>query len=177
MKIINIVLGIATAIILGALINLGIAAFYPAPAYPSYPSVPMMAPCPPADTLCVQESEQAQAQANQQAQIQFNQEQQAYEPVIGVYNRNVFIEANIIGIILFAIGFFLAFGGVALAARGVPIGIMLAGLWGIIYGYTRGWGSVDNILKFFVGLAVALIVIGGSMWMMGKHEKRKTHGS
>ncbi len=173
MKIINIVLGIATAIILGALINLGIAAFYPAPTYPSYPSVPIMAPCPPTDTLCVQESQQAEAQASQQAQVQFNQEQQAYEQVIGVYNRNVFIDANIIGIILFAIGFFLAFGSAVLAARGVPIGIMLAGLWGIVYGYAKGWGGVDNVLKFFVGVAVAVIVIGGSMWMMGRHAKRR----
>jgi len=31
---------------------------------------------------------------------------------------------------------------------GAPIGIMLAGLWGILYGYGRGWGSIDDQLKF-----------------------------
>jgi heme/copper-type cytochrome/quinol oxidase subunit 4 len=171
MKIINIVLGVATAIILGALINLGIKAFYPEPVAPSYPNVPVAAPCGPNDAVCLKANDQATAQANA-AQDQFNQQEAAYENAMAVYNKNVFIIANIIGIIVFALGFFLVFGDAAVAARGVPIGIMLAGLWSIVYGYGRGWGSVDDILKFFVGLVIALLVIGGSMWLMQRHERK-----
>ncbi len=45
MKVVNFVLGLATAIILGALINLGIKAFYPEPVAPSYPNYPVVTPC------------------------------------------------------------------------------------------------------------------------------------
>lgn len=172
MKIINIILGVATAVILAALISLGIAAFYPAPSYPSYPDTPVMVPCAANDAACLKMNQQTQAEENA-AQSRFNEEQQAYENAIGIYDRNLFIIANITGIIIFAIGFFLVFGGTALAARGVPIGIMLAGLWGIIYGYARGWGSVDDVLKFFIGLAIAVLVIGGSMWLVERHARRR----
>ena len=90
---------------------------------------------------------------------------------MSVYNRNLFIIANIIGIIVFAIGFWLIFGGLALASNAVPVGIMLAGFWSIMYGYARGWGSVDDQLKFFIGLVIAVLVIGGSMWLMQRYQK------
>lgn len=48
---------------------------------------------------------------------------------------------------------------------------MLAGLWSIIYGYAAGWGSVNDMFKFFFGLAVAIVVIGGSAWLMQRHAK------
>ena len=88
-----------------------------------------------------------------------------------VYDTNLFIIANIVGIIVFALGFWLMFGGIALASNAVPVGIMLAGLWSIIYGYMRGWGSVDDQLKFFIGLVIAVLVIGGSMWLMQRYQK------
>ncbi len=170
MKAINIVLGLATAIILGALVNLGIRAFYPEPAYPTYPPIPTVSPCAPNDAACLKSNDAVQTQARA-AQDQFNTEQQAYMDAMKVYNRNLFIIANILGIILFAIGFFLVFGRAALAARGVPVGIMIAGLWSIMYGYARGWGSVDDVLKFFIGLVIAALVIGGSMWLMERHAR------
>ncbi|MDR3582268.1 MAG: hypothetical protein P4L67_03265, partial [Candidatus Pacebacteria bacterium] len=81
MKAINIVMGLATAIILGALINLGIKAFYPEPVSPNYVSYPAMAtvvPCASNDTACMQANKQADLQ-QQAAQTQFNQQEQAYE--------------------------------------------------------------------------------------------------
>jgi heme/copper-type cytochrome/quinol oxidase subunit 4 len=176
MKIVNIVLALGTAIILGALVVLGIAAFYPAPTSPTYPNVPIMpavTPCASSDAKCLQQNQQIEAQqtAQQQAQQdQFNQEETAYENQVGIYDRNIFIIANIIGIIIFIIGFLLVLYA-ALADQGVPIGIMLAGLWSIMYGYGRGWGSIDDQLKFFVGLVVAVIVIGGSMWLMQRRAR------
>jgi heme/copper-type cytochrome/quinol oxidase subunit 4 len=171
MKIVNFVLGLATAVILGALINLGIAAFYPAPVAPSYPNtavVAPVAPCPSADTACMQNNAKIEVQ-QQAAQDQYNNAETAYENATSVYDRNIFIIANIIGIVVFAIGFWLIFG-ITLASNAVPVGIMLAGLWSIIYGYARGWGSVDDQLKFFIGLVIAVLIIGGSMWLIQRYQ-------
>jgi hypothetical protein len=50
---------------------------------------------------------------------------------------------------------------------------MLAGLWSIVYGYGRGWGSVNDQLKFFIGLVIAALIIGSSVWLMERYQKRK----
>ena len=44
MKVVNFVLGLGTAIILAALITLGIKAFYPEPVAPTYPNIAPSAP-------------------------------------------------------------------------------------------------------------------------------------
>jgi hypothetical protein len=178
MKIVNLILGLAAAIILGALINLGIQAFYPEPVVPQYPTTPVAYPvqqCVANDAVCLKQQNAASA-AQQAVQNQFNNDQQAYQNAMQIYNRNLFIIANIIGIIVFAIGFFLVFASAAIAARGVPIGIMLAGLWGVLYGYARGWGSVNDQLKFFIGLIIAVLILGGSMWLMQRHARKQISG-
>jgi heme/copper-type cytochrome/quinol oxidase subunit 4 len=169
MKVVNVVLGIATAIILGALINLGIRAFYPEPAAPTYQNYPIVTPCATNDISC----QTKQAALSNQQQATANQQEQSYQDQMGVYNKNLFIIANVIGIVMFALGFWLVFG-VALASNAVPVGIMLAGLWSIMYGYARGWGSVNDPLKFFVGLVIAVLVIGGSMWLIQRYQKGHT---
>lgn len=176
MKIVNFVLGLATAVILAALIVLGIAAFYPAPVAPSYPNTAIIAPvapCPLNDAACMQNNTKLEAQG-QAALDQYNTAETAYENALSVYNKNLFIIANVVGVIVFAIGFWLIFGawGAALASYAVPVGMMLAGLWSIIYGYIRGWGSVGDQLKFFVGLVIAVLVIGGSMWLIQRYQKK-----
>jgi len=176
MKIVNIVLAIGTAIILGALINLGIRAFYPEPVAPDYgtivpaASAPVAAPCAANDAQC--KKDLVNYNAKQQAeQAQYDQASKDYQAAMNLYNRNLFIIANIVGIVIFLVGFLLVLYA-ALASQGVPIGIMMAGLWGIIYGYANGWGSIDDRLKFFVGLVIAAIVIGGSMWLMQRHARK-----
>lgn len=176
MKVVNFVLGLAAAVILAALIGLGIAAFYPAPVAPSYPNAPTqnVVPCASNDAAC-QAANAKIEQENQAAQDQFNNAETAYTAQVQIYDRNLFIIANIVGIVVFAIGFWLVLAGV-LASNAVPVGIMLAGLWSIIYGYMRGWGSVDDRLKFFIGLVIAVIVIGGSMWLMQRYQKKHAGG-
>ncbi len=177
MKVVNFVLGLATAVILAALIGLGISAFYPAPVAPAYPNYPLVAPtpvCPPNPaTPCTVVQQQSQEQYDQQ-QALYQAQQDAYTAEDAIYGRNLFIIANIIGIIVFAIGFWLVLAA-SLASNAVPVGIMLAGLWSIVYGYVRGWGSVDDQMKFFVGLVIAVLVIGGSMWLMQRREKKIAH--
>jgi uncharacterized membrane protein len=121
------------------------------------------------DAACAQNVKQIEAK-QQAAQDQFNKDQQTYQDQMNVYNKNLFIIANIIGIVMFALGFWLVFG-IALASNAVPVGIMIAGLWSIMYGYIRGWGSTNDQLKFFIGLVIAVLVIGGSMWLIQRHQK------
>lgn len=132
MKVVNFVLGLGTAIILAALITLGIKAFYPepvAPTYPNYPVTTPILPCPSNDTACQQQDAQLEAQQQAQqttAQDTYNQQETAYETAQAQYDTNLFIIANIIGIIVFAFGFWLLFA-TEIAAQSVPIGIMIAG--------------------------------------------------
>ncbi len=174
MKIVNVVLGIGTAIILAGLITLGIRAFYPEPVAPAYPNMPIAYPaqqCAKGDTQC-QAQQKAATDAQNAIQNKFNQEQQTYEGQVKVYNRNLFIIANVIGVVIFAFGFWLLFA-TAVAAQSVPIGIMISGLWSIIYGYMAGWDSVNDQLKFFIGLIIAALVIGGSMWLVQRYAKKR----
>ena len=177
MKIVNIILGIGTTIIMGSLIVLGIAAFYPSPVAPDYgtmvapaPPPPVATPCAAGDTACAGAMKQYQAE-QQAKEDAFNQAQTMYQDAMRVYDRNLFIIGNLLGVAIFAAGFWLFFAS-WMSARGVPVGIMLAGLWGIMYGYGKGWGSVDDQLKFFIGLIVAVFVIGGSVWLVNRYERQ-----
>ncbi len=175
MKIINVILGIATMLILAALINLGIKAFYPEPTPPEYFSTGkpyMPAPeCVTNDADCI-----AKRNAyNEEQRIEEEKrmrEQQAYQDALKVYNKDFFILANVIGIIVFIIAFWLLMNASA-ANQSVLIGMMAAGLWSIFYGYLRGWMSVDDKIKFIVGLVVAAMVIGGSVWLLQRHQKKQ----
>ena len=178
MKIVNLILGLGTAIILGALVNLGIAAFHPAPVMPDYnaivkpaPAYPYPAPCAVGDKACAAKVDAYNAEQQKQ-QEEFNRQQQAYEAQLKIYNRDVFIIANVAGIVIFIAGFWMLFA-TAIAAQSVPIGVMIAGLWSIIYGYMRGWGSTNDQLKFFVGLVIAALVIGGSIWLVERYQKKR----
>ncbi|HUZ93066.1 MAG TPA: hypothetical protein VNG29_03685 [Candidatus Paceibacterota bacterium] len=174
MKIVNFILGLGTAIIIGALIQLGIQAFNPAPVPPQYPNYPVAVPyvnCTPSDAQCIAQQKTAN-EAQQAAQSRYNTAQDAYTVAMKIYGYYAFVAANVAGIAVFVFGFWLLFA-TALTARSVPIGIMVSGLYAIIYGYARGWGSVGDQPKFFVGLVIAAIVIGGSMWLMQRHAKEE----
>ena len=179
MKIINVILGLGTAIIIGSLIHLGIRAFHPEPVSPyDAGRYPKAAPykefnCAPGDAKCTADKNAfyKEQQAQQDAMDAANR---AYDAQMKLYNSDAFVIANIVGIIVFILGFLILFK-TAIASQSVPIGIMIAGLYGIIYGYARGWGSVNDRLKFFVGLVVALLTIGGSIWLVEMYAKRKAN--
>lgn len=181
MKIINFVLGLGTAIILSALILLGIKAFHPGPAMPDYNRIvkPMAvlapAPCDKTDTACI--TQQDVYNKEQQAkQDEYQKEQQAYQDALKVYNRDVFVIANVVGILVF-VSTFLLLLSTGITTQAVPVGIMIAGLFSIIYGYMNGWDSTGDQLKFFVGLLIAVLVIGGSIWLMQRYQRKveKSH--
>lgn len=177
MKIVNVILGLGTAIIVGSLIHLGIRAFYPEPVSPYDRGIEYPKPlpyrefnCEKSDVKCVAEREKFYEEQQKQ-QVEADRLNREYQNAMKVYNRDVFVIANIVGIIVFLVGFLVLFK-TAIASQSVPIGIMMAGLWGIIYGYARGWNSIDDRLKFFVGLVIAALVIGGSIWLVQRYYKR-----
>ncbi len=177
MKIINIILGLGTAIIIGSLIHLGIRAFHPEPESPYQRNIyPKAAPyrefnCDKGDTKCAADRDTFYKQQQEQ-QDEMDKQNRAYEAEMKIYNRDVFVAANIVGMLVFVAGFLILFK-TAIVSQSVPIGIMIAGLYGIIYGYARGWNSVNDQLKFFVGLVVALLVIGGSIWLIDRYSKQR----
>jgi uncharacterized membrane protein YphA (DoxX/SURF4 family) len=183
MKIINLILGLGTAIIIGSLIHLGIRAFHPEPTPPDYtqlaPKVTMPYrefSCTPTDQQCIKDRDTYYAEQQAQ-QDKLNEAQRTYDSQLKSYNVDVFVIANVAGVLVFIIGFLLLFG-TALASQSVPIGIMIAGLYGIIYGYARGWNSTNDQLKFFVGLVIALLVIGGGLWLVQRYvQKRNASGA
>lgn len=177
MKTINVVIGIATAIIVGSLIVLGIRAFHPAPEAPEYPSfvkfTPYVEECVAGDKECITKRNEANRE-QQIIQAEYDKKFQEWTETMKIYNRDVFLIANIIGILVFIGGFLIVFK-TKIGSHGAPIGMMLAGLWGIFYGYMRGWDSTDDQLKFFVGLVIAVLVIGGSMWLLERYRKSHEH--
>jgi len=177
----NVLLGLATVVIVVSLINLGIKAFHPEPERPEYPigtrfSGPYSGSltCESGDQKCLEIRNQyladdAEARA---AQEEFDRNQRAYEEAMRLYNRDYFVAANVVGILIFILGFFLLFR-TALASQGMMIGIMMAGLAAVIEGYARGWNSTNDQLKFFVGLVIAILIIGGSTWLMQRYFKQR----
>jgi hypothetical protein len=130
-KVINVVFGIGIAILVYSIIVLGIKAFYPGPKFDDYR-------CGYANNTKFTDSEECY---------------KVWRDVNGNYDKNVFVIANIAGVITITASLFL------LSMINISAGFAFAGLSTIVYGYVVGWGETSNILKFFVGLVIAVIVI------------------
>jgi len=154
---INFIIGLIIAVVLSMLLVLGLRIFIPAPEYPRYK--PVMSPCLNNEPACYQR-EQEESQRNHEA----------YEIKAKDYSGRIFIAANIMGLILLVLGiiiFSLGFG------TNIGAGIILAGGFGITYGYTLGWlGAADGV-KFIFGLVIAILVIAGGI-MVNRMRSRVT---
>jgi hypothetical protein len=75
-----------------------------------------------------------------------------YKDVNEVYNRNVFLIAVGIGIIVLIIGF-------ALKIPSVSSGLMAGGILSILYGTIRYWGDLPDYGRFIIlGLTLAILI-------------------
>ena len=174
MRLIQILLGIATAIIVSLLAILGIKTFYPEPQQPARliemkPFPYRTFACEKGDAPCVERENEYYAE-QQQAQEEENRARRDYEAALRVYNRGFFMAANVVGILVFLAGFFLVLRA-SLAGQGVLLGSMVAGLYTIIHGYLRGWDSTNDQVKFLVGLVVAVVIIGGSVFLLDRASR------
>ena len=84
-----------------------------------------------------------------------------------IYGRNVFLIANIAGIIAVIASLFL------LSMINISAGIAFSGIALIFYGFVRGWQGVGDVLKFIVALIVAAMFIVFAVFINKKYEKEK----
>src|SRR3989338_7021091 len=84
-----------------------------------------------------------------------------------IYGRNVFLIANIAGIIVVIISIFL------FSMINISSGIAFSGIALIFYGFARGWQGTGDLLKFITALAVAIIFIILAVFVNQKYGKEK----
>ena len=127
------------ALFLAAFVGIGIAVFYPEPKAPEAPMI------------YGKEEPTAQDQAAEEA---FNVQQKAYEQKLWVYNRNVSLIVMGVAVLILVISLTLTSQLGVLAD-----GILLGGIFTLLYGIGRGMFTDDNRYRFLVaaiGLAITL---------------------
>lgn len=161
-KIINGIIGVIIAVVLSLLLTLGIKVFYPEPKspYENYnyaPKAVLNTPCDSKDQACIAEYKKAQQEQDVENK-KMAEDQRIYNEAMKAYNRNLFIIANIIGILFFLSGM----GLLSIYEKigmNVIAGVLASGGFGIFYGYVRGWEGADDKIKFGVGVLIAIMVV------------------
>lgn len=149
-----------TGLLLATFVGVGIAAFYPAPQYPEYPTelegvdvclIETEAghrPCAKLDGMAEPTEEQKQIKRDYDASVkQHETDQQRYA-------RNVSITSFVFALIFAAIGLILES-----SLKLIADGVLLGGLFTLVYGIGWGFATEDNVYRFIVvtiGLAVML---------------------
>ena len=137
-------------ILLAFFVGVGTAAFYKAPQYPEYP-VSLKYP-PPGETP-VKATESSNLRAEQE---KYEKISKVYEEKNKVYQRNVSIIALIAAVIMLVISLTI-FRHLLVIADG----LLLGGVFTLIYSMVRGFVTQDEIFRFIVisiGLAISLII-------------------
>lgn len=144
-------LGIMVALFIG----FGISAFYQEPKAPEYPTM-------------LEKESSIETADEKEARIQFEKDQKTYREAMKPYNRNVFIIATIASVILLgaSFSFFKTFPDIS-------NGILLGGVFTLVYAVIRGLMSEDSMIRFVVvtvGLAIALVL---GYLRFGRHLERE----
>lgn len=145
------------AALIALFFGLGVAAFYPAPKQPEFPTV-----------LEKQDSPGIESQEIKDIRIQNEKDQREYQNKIATYNRNV-------SIITLTLAVFALVVSLVLANR-IPLltdGLMLGGLFTLIYSIGRGFATEDARYRFIIvtiGLLIT-IVIGYVKFIKQKEEE------
>lgn len=129
---------------LAIFVGMGIAVFYQAPAQPQEPAVMSYI------------GKEGPTEAQQQEIDRFNAVQRSFDQSMMRYNRNVSIIVLVIAVIILAVALiFTEKLGV------IANGILLGGIFTLLYGIGRGMASDSNKFRFLVaavGLAVTLFL-------------------
>lgn len=144
-------------IILAVFVGVGISTFYNAPEYPEYPaSLERL------DTPELTEEQKS-------IQTEFDTEVEAAEVELDSYNRNVSILATIVAVLFMAIGLVYAHKIDVIAD-----GILLGGIFTLLYGLGRGLASGDEIFRFLVVTVGVAAAIGIGYWRFVKNAPAKS---
>jgi hypothetical protein len=139
-------------VLISLFVGLGIAAFYEQPKPPNFSTFPLQAKYPPPDQT--QYSSYSAEMDKQQRESQVRSDQ--FQKQMQIYNRNVSIIAIVSAIIILVLSL-TWFNKLLLIADGV----LLGGLFTLMYSVIRGMETNDNKFRFFlvaVGLVIALIL-------------------
>ena len=140
-KVLRLVYTFFLGVMLALFVGLGIQTFYPPPERPEYPiSLELKAPA-------------EATPEEQQQQREFEQEIREYEKAYEGYNRTVSILATSSAVILLGLSLLLERKSLVLTN-----GVMLGGLFTLLYGLGRGLASRDTSTTF-VTVAVSLVVV------------------
>ncbi len=187
MKIMNFVFGVGIAVIIFIVALLGIQAFYPEPKYENYCktdytyAVPVMSTvydCPGNITVtdCIQllKENEVNSKEYKERENEIQECSRRYDDASRSYNKTFFIIASILGLIAIIVSFFL------LGIINISAGVASAGIVLIIVSFTRGWNSTNDMLKFVVGLIIAIVIVFltlkiNTIFSDDKERKNKTN--
>jgi hypothetical protein len=128
-------------ILIALFVGLGISTFYPAPEMPEYPN-----------TTWNYDREPTEEERNQQEQ--YDKAIQRYDEDQRPYSRNVSIISLSIGVVLLAV----SLGLERRKIRAISDGIMLGGLFTLLYSLGRGFASQDS-QYVFIAVSIALVIV------------------
>lgn len=144
--------------LLALFIGVGIAAFYQSPKQPEYPI--MTAPI---------KADGTQSQIDLQKQREYELRSRDFQKQNETYSKNVSAIAIIAAVVLVVVSLLL-FEKILILSDG----ILLGGIFTLVYAIIRGFGNHDEMFRFFVvsvGLLVALFV---GYWKFVKGNKKLT---
>ncbi|MFD1213743.1 hypothetical protein ACFQ36_17020 [Arthrobacter sp. GCM10027362] len=145
-QVLKIVYTFFLGIIISLFVGLGIRTFYAPPEPPQYPATQITKANPTDEEIAKQQKQQEEQE----------RAFRAYEEQNSTYNRNVSTIALVASVILLGASLLLEKRNRVLAN-----GILLGGLFTLLYSIGRGFASQDTLMTFIavtVGLAVALVL-------------------
>jgi len=157
-KVIKLVYTFFLGVLLAIFIGVGIETFYPSPTSPEYPA-----------ELSTYGKEMTDVQL--QKQQEYDESQRIYMDSLEPYNRNVSIIALVSSVVLLAVSLFIEKRLIKVIADGV----MLGGLFMLLYSLIRGFAAQDSKYVFIVaavGLVIAIYL--GYHRFVEPHEKKPT---
>lgn len=140
-KVLKLVYTFFLGVLLAIFIGVGIDTFYPGPAQPEYPIESQ-----------AYDGKMSETQIEQQKE--YDKAQRQYEEDYQPYNRNVSIAALLSAVILLAASLYVEKRYVRVLADGV----MLGGLFTLVYSLIRGFAADDSRYVFIV-VSVSLVIV------------------
>lgn len=145
MMVIRLLYSLFISVLIALFVGVGIATFYPGPKRPEYPIE--------LSTLPTKEAASPEAR---EKSIAFEKENRDFQELNKIYARNVSIVSLSAAIIILVISLTL-FRRILMIADG----LMLGGLFTLVYSIARGFETQDNKYRFIVvtvGLIIALVL-------------------
>lgn len=132
-------------LLLALFVGVGVSVFYPAPKAPEYPRI--------LESVSAPDGQTAEQKREQAA---FDERQAVYQEQNSTYNRNVSVITLGFAVVFLALGLILASRIDVIAD-----GLLLGGVFTLLYSIGRGFVSAQNTYRFLVitaGLVVAFVL-------------------